>query len=72
MSLILASGSVRRAQLLEQCGIRFTVDVADVDESLDPKLIQKHLFRHWLYARHESFCQASGRSGAGCGYGGRH
>ncbi|MCR5641135.1 MAG: Maf family protein [Lachnospiraceae bacterium] len=42
--LVLASGSPRRKELLEQVGLAFTIDVADVDESmeeLDPgKLVE--------------------------------
>ena len=33
--LVLASGSPRRKELLEQVGLSFTVDVADVDENLE-------------------------------------
>jgi septum formation protein len=36
MSLILASSSPRRRQLLEQAGLDFTVDAADIDERLQP------------------------------------
>ncbi|MFT4530872.1 MAG: septum formation protein, partial [Thalassolituus oleivorans] len=31
--LILASGSPRRRELLAQIGVRFEVDVADIDET---------------------------------------
>lgn len=34
--LILASQSPRRQQLLQQMGLRFTVKVADIDETMDP------------------------------------
>jgi septum formation protein len=34
--LVLASASPRRAQLLEQAGIPFQVDVSDIEEILDP------------------------------------
>lgn len=34
-NLILASGSPRRKELLELCGIPFEVEVADIDERLD-------------------------------------
>ena len=33
--LVLASGSPRRKELLEQVGLAFTIDVADVDENLE-------------------------------------
>ena len=36
MSLILASSSPRRAELLRQIGLRFTVRAADIDESVLP------------------------------------
>jgi len=36
MNLILASQSPRRQQLLEQIGLKFTVQVADIDETMDP------------------------------------
>ncbi len=36
--LILASGSPRRRELLERVGLRFTVQAADVDETLVPGL----------------------------------
>ena len=35
-SLILASQSPRRRELLEKCGLPFTVDAADIDETIDP------------------------------------
>jgi len=38
MALILASQSPRRQQLLEQMGLTFTVRVADIDETMDPRL----------------------------------
>ena len=34
--LILASGSPRRRELLEQAGLTFTVEVAEVDEAVQP------------------------------------
>lgn len=37
--IVLASGSPRRRELLEQAGIAFTVRVSDVDESLEPDLL---------------------------------
>lgn len=36
--LILASKSPRRKELLEKCGIPFTVEAADIDETLNPEL----------------------------------
>ncbi|WP_080804006.1 Maf family protein [Arabiibacter massiliensis] len=39
LDVILASGSPRRKQLLEDAGIAFTVRVSDVDESLEPDLL---------------------------------
>lgn len=36
MELILASGSPRRSELLNQIGLTFSVHPADVDETLDP------------------------------------
>lgn len=38
MNIILASGSPRRRQLLEQLGLSFTVQSSDVDESVEPGL----------------------------------
>lgn len=38
MNIILASGSPRRRQLLEQIGLSFTVQSSDVDESVEPGL----------------------------------
>lgn len=38
MNLILASGSPRRRQLLEQIGLTFTVRSSDVDETIDHRL----------------------------------
>ena len=38
MGLILASGSPRRRQLLEQIGLTFVVRSSDVDESVSPGL----------------------------------
>lgn len=38
MNIILASGSPRRRQLLEQIGLSFTVRSSDVDESVEPGL----------------------------------
>lgn len=38
MSLILASQSPRRQQLLSQMGLSFAVRVADIDETMDPAL----------------------------------
>lgn len=38
MNIILASGSPRRRQLLEQLGLSFTVQSSDVDESVKPGL----------------------------------
>lgn len=38
MNIILASGSPRRRQLLEQLGLSFTVQSSDVDESVAPGL----------------------------------
>lgn len=35
--VILASGSPRRRQLLQEAGVTFTVHVADVDETLEPE-----------------------------------
>ena len=37
-SLILASQSPRRKELLERCHVRFTTEVADIDETLDPSV----------------------------------
>ena len=37
MNLILASASPRRQELLKLFGIPFTVRVADIDETMDPK-----------------------------------
>lgn len=37
--VVLASGSPRRRELLEQAGIRFTVRASDVDETLDADLL---------------------------------
>lgn len=34
-NLILASASPRRQELLEKCGVPFTVDVADIDETMN-------------------------------------
>jgi septum formation protein len=36
--LILASQSPRRKELLEKCGVPFTVEAADLDETLNPEL----------------------------------
>jgi len=36
LRLILASGSPRRAQIMEEAGFNFTVKVSDADESFDP------------------------------------
>ena len=36
--LILASQSPRRKELLEKCGIPFTVEAAEIDEALNPKI----------------------------------
>ena len=36
MSLILASASPRRKELLEKFGIPFRIRVADIDETMDP------------------------------------
>ncbi len=36
MQIVLASGSAYRARALEQLGLRFTVDAADVDEAPQP------------------------------------
>lgn len=52
MQVVLASGSPRRKELLEREGIRFTVQVADVDESLDPDLASRP---------HDAACQLAGR-----------
>lgn len=38
MNIILASGSPRRRQLLEQIGLPFTVRASDVDETVSPDL----------------------------------
>ncbi len=38
MALILASQSPRRRELLGQLGLTFTVRVADIDETMDPRL----------------------------------
>ena len=35
--VVLASGSPRRRQLLQEAGVAFTVQVADVDETLEPQ-----------------------------------
>ncbi|MCL2827093.1 MAG: Maf family protein [Eggerthellaceae bacterium] len=37
MNIILASASPRRKQLLEAAGLHFTVQAADIDETLDPE-----------------------------------
>ena len=37
--VVLASGSPRRRQLLEEAGVPFSVQVADVDETLEPDLV---------------------------------
>ena len=34
--LILASQSPRRKELMEKCGLHFTVEAADIDETIDP------------------------------------
>lgn len=39
VDIILASGSPRRKQLLEDVGVAFTLHVSDVDESLEPDLL---------------------------------
>lgn len=39
IDVILASGSPRRKQLLEEAGVRFTVHVSEVDETLEPDLL---------------------------------
>lgn len=39
INIILASASPRRRELLEKAGVRFTVRVSDVDESLEPDLV---------------------------------
>lgn len=39
IDVILASGSPRRKQLLEEAGVRFTVHVSEVDETLDDDLL---------------------------------
>lgn len=39
LDVILASGSPRRKQLLEDAGVAFTVHVSEVDETLEPDLL---------------------------------
>lgn len=39
VDVILASGSPRRKQLLEREGVKFTIRVSEVDESLEPDLV---------------------------------
>lgn len=41
IDIILASGSPRRRELLEREGVAFTVQAADVDESLEPDLLRQ-------------------------------
>ena len=41
LTIILASGSPRRTQLLTDAGIKHVVHVADVDESLEPDLLKQ-------------------------------
>lgn len=52
MQVVLASGSPRRKELLEREGVRFSIRVADVDESLDADLASRP---------HDAACQLAGR-----------
>ena len=59
LPLILASGSPRRREILDQMGLSYTVDVSDVDESFvgSPEMMVAELSRRKAEAvaeRHEN------------------
>ncbi|OLO40537.1 septum formation inhibitor Maf [Alkalihalophilus pseudofirmus] len=51
---VLASGSPRRKELLEQAQISFTVQTSDVDETIDPNLSSKELVQSLAYQKAEA------------------
>ena len=53
--VVLASGSPRRRQLLQDAGIAFTVRVSDVDETLESPFQWKHLKRAFQYISRHRF-----------------
>ena len=59
MGLILASGSPRRRQLLEQLGLTFTVRSSDVDESVSPGLTPAQVVESLSARKGEAVAQLS-------------
>ncbi|MCR5229197.1 MAG: Maf family protein, partial [Solobacterium sp.] len=49
--IILASQSPRRKELLEKCGVSFTVEAADIDESINPDNDLKEEIRKLAYRK---------------------
>jgi len=61
MHLILASASPRRRELLERIGLRFTVQVADADETLLPGLSPKEQVTRLSQIKAQAVADAAGQ-----------
>ena len=52
--LILASQSPRRKELMEKCGLQFTVEAADIDETIDPAKDLREEVKRLAYGKAET------------------